>query len=109
MVALCGEPGVPGRQVIAHCAHEYEAEKALPAPVSPGVLRADASRFNRLAPAPEVSLQDLIRDVIEGQSSRDASNALLGAVQRGYGASPMARLQELLETSGQFASALEPM
>ncbi|MDX3119752.1 hypothetical protein PV461_41355, partial [Streptomyces scabiei] len=31
---------------------------------------------------------------------------LLGAVQRGYTPGPMVRLQELLETSSQFASAL---
>ncbi|MFH9038172.1 hypothetical protein ACH4FA_02180 [Streptomyces sp. NPDC017966] len=107
VVALRGDPGMPGWQVIGHYAHEYEAGKALPAPVPPGVLRADASRFNRPAPAPEVSLQDLLRDVVEGHSAGDASNALLCAVQRGYHAGPMVRLQELLEMSGQFASALE--
>ncbi|MFJ4696345.1 hypothetical protein [Streptomyces sp. NPDC088766] len=107
VVALRGDPGVPGWQVIGHYAHEYEAGKALPAPVPPGILRADVSRFNRLAPAPEVSLQELIRDVVEGHTAGDASNALLGTVQRGYAAGPMARLQELLETSSQFASALE--
>ncbi|MCL7369618.1 hypothetical protein [Streptomyces ardesiacus] len=107
VVALRGAPGAPGWQVIGHFAHEYEAGKALPAPVPPGVLRSDISRFNRPAPAQELSLQDLIRDVVEGHSAGDASNALLGAVQRGYAAGPMVRLQELLETSGQFASALE--
>ncbi|MEU5362309.1 hypothetical protein ABZ354_02165 [Streptomyces sp. NPDC005925] len=107
VVALRGDPGVPGWQVIGHYDHEYEAGKALPAPVPPGILRADVSRFNRPAPAPEVSLQELIRDVVEGHTAGDASNALLGAVQRGYAAGPMVRLQELLETSSQFASALE--
>lgn len=52
VVALRGDPGVPGWQVIGHFAHEYEAGKALPAPVPPGVLRSDISRFNRPAPAP---------------------------------------------------------
>ncbi|QFQ97378.1 hypothetical protein F9278_15505 [Streptomyces phaeolivaceus] len=107
LVALRGDPDAPGWQVIGHYAHEYEAGKALPAPVPPGVLRADVSRFNRPAPAPEVSLQELIRDVVEGRTSGDASEALLGAVQRGYISGPMVRLQELLETSGQFAGALE--
>ncbi|NHI05967.1 hypothetical protein STPH2_1330 [Streptomyces sp. KO7888] len=107
VVALRGDPGVPGWQVIGHFAHEYEAGKALPAPVPPGVLRSDISQFNRPTPAPELSLQDLIRDVVEGHSAGDASNALLGAVQRGYAAGPMVRLQELLETTSQFASALE--
>ncbi|GGQ67403.1 hypothetical protein GCM10010280_11940 [Streptomyces pilosus] len=107
VVALRGDPGVPGWQVIGHYAHEHEAGKALPAPVPPGILRADVSRFNRPAPAPEVSLQELIRDVVEGHTAGDASNALLGSVQRGYAAGPMVRLQELLEKSSQFASALK--
>ncbi|WP_413100237.1 hypothetical protein [Streptomyces sp. Inha503] len=107
LVALRGDPDAPGWQVIGHFAHEYEAGQALPAPVPPGVLRTDVSQFNRPALAPEVSLQELIRDVVEAQHAGDASNALLGATQRGYDAGPMVRLQELLETSGQFASALE--
>ncbi|MGW5868259.1 hypothetical protein ACWFRJ_39640 [Streptomyces sp. NPDC055239] len=107
LVALRGDPDAPGWQVIGHYAHEYEAGQALPAPVPPGVLRADASRFHRPELAPEISLQELTQDVIEAQQAGDASNALLSATQRGYGAGPMVRLQELLETSGQFASALE--
>lgn len=107
LVALRGDPDAPGWQVIGHYAHEYEAGQALPVPVPPGLLRADVSRFNRPAPVPEVSLQELIRDVVEGRTAGDASEALLGAVQRGYDAGPMVRLKELLETSGQFASALE--
>ncbi|MCX4531053.1 hypothetical protein [Streptomyces sp. NBC_01669] len=107
VVALRGDPGAPGWQVIGHYAHEYEAGKVLPAPVPPGVLRPDVSRFNRPVPAPEVSLQELIRDAVEAQQAGDASNALLSATQRGYDAGPMVRLQELLETSRQFASALE--
>lgn len=107
VVALQGDPDAPGWQVIGHFAHEYEAGQVLPAAVPPGVLRADVSEFNRPVPAPEVSLQELIRDVIEAQHAGDASNALLGATQRGYNAGPMVRLQELLDTAGQFASALE--
>ncbi|WP_405884362.1 hypothetical protein OG747_40805 [Streptomyces sp. NBC_01384] len=107
VVALRGDPGVPGWQVIGHYAHEYEAGKVLPAAVPPGVLRADVSAFNRPEPVPEISLQELLRDVVEAQHAGDASNALLSATQRGYDAGPMVRLQELLEISGQFASALE--
>ncbi|MFF3976545.1 hypothetical protein [Streptomyces sp. NPDC001828] len=107
VVALRGDPGVPGWQVIGHYAHEYEAGKVLPAAVPPGVLRADVSAFNRPEPVPEISLQELIQDVIEAQHAGDASNALLSATQRGYDAGPMIRLQELLETSRQFAHALE--
>lgn len=76
-------------------------------PVPSGVLRADVSWFNRPVPPPEVSLQELIRDVVEGGTAGDASDALLGAVQRGYNAGLMVRFPELLETSGQFAGALE--
>ncbi|MFF7258163.1 hypothetical protein [Streptomyces microflavus] len=107
VVALRGDPGAPGWRVIGHYEHEYEAGKDLPSPVPPGVLRRNFSRHNRPVPAPEMSLQDLIRDVVEGRTAGDASNALLGAVQGGYAAGPMVRLQELVETSGQFASALE--
>ncbi|WP_145502674.1 hypothetical protein [Streptomyces sp. CFMR 7] len=107
VVALRGDPGAPGWQVIGHYEHEYEAGKDLPAPVPPGVLRPNLSRHNRPAPAPEIPLLDLLRDVVEGRSAGDASNALLGAVQRGYAAGPMVRLQELVETSAQFAGALE--
>ncbi|MEQ4608434.1 hypothetical protein [Streptomyces bacillaris] len=107
VVALRGDPDAPGWQVIGHYAHEYEAGQILPAAVPPGVLRADVSEFNRAAPAPEVSLQELIRDIVEAQHAGDASNALLCATQRGYDAGPMARLQELLETGAQFAGALE--
>ncbi|WP_138356036.1 hypothetical protein [Streptomyces sp. So13.3] len=107
VIALRGDPDAPGWQVIGHYAHEYEAGQALPAAVPPGVLRADASRFNRPAPDPEVPLHELIRDVVEAQHAGDASNALLTATQRGHGAGPMVQLQELVETAGQFASALE--
>lgn len=93
--------------MIGHYAHEYEAGKVLPAPTPPGVLRADVSGFNRPETAPEISLQELTRDVVEAQHAGDASNALLSATQRGHDAGPMVRLQELLETSSQFASALE--
>ncbi|MGQ4435336.1 MULTISPECIES: hypothetical protein [unclassified Streptomyces] len=107
VVALRGDPGSPGWQVIGHYAHEYEAGQVLPAALPPGVLRPVISRFNRPVPAPEVSPQELIRDTVEAQQAGDASNALLSATQRGYNAGPMVRLQELLETSAQFASALE--
>ncbi|MGW4160375.1 hypothetical protein [Streptomyces sp. SS162] len=107
VVALRGDPDTPGWQVIGHYAHEYEAGQILPAAVPPGVLRADVSEFNRAAPAPEVTLQELIRDIVEAQHAGDASNALLTATQRGHDAGPMARLQELLETGAQFAGALE--
>ncbi|MEU6243980.1 hypothetical protein [Streptomyces sp. NPDC047024] len=107
VIALEGDPDTPGWRVVGHYAHEYEAGQALPAPVPLGVLRADASRFTRPEPVPEVPLQELVQDVVEAQSAGDASNALLSATQRGYAAGPMIRLQELLETAGQFASALE--
>lgn len=107
VVALRGDPDAPGWQVIGHYADEYEAGQSLPPAVPPGVLHADTSRFNRPAPDPEVSLQELIRDVVEAQHAGDASNALLTATQREHGVGPMERLQELVEIAGHFASALE--
>ncbi|CAM5570662.1 hypothetical protein [Streptomyces aurantiogriseus] len=107
VIALSGDPDAPGWQVIGHYANEYVAGQALPSAVPPGVLRPDVSRFNRPEPAPEVSLQELIRDVTEAQGAGDVSEALFTAAQHGYDAGPLVRLQELLDTAGQFAQALE--
>ncbi|MGW4345323.1 hypothetical protein ACWEL8_09625 [Streptomyces sp. NPDC004690] len=107
VVALSGDPDAPGWQVIGHYATEYEAGQALPAPVTPGVLRPDVSQFIRPEPAPEVPLHELVRDVVEAQTAGEASDALLAASQHGYDAGPMVRLQELLEAAGKFAAALE--
>ena len=107
VIALAGDPDAPGWQVIGHYADAYEAGQALPAPVPPGVLRPDVSRFNRPVPTPEMSPQELIRDIAEARSAGDVSEALFTATQRGHAAGPMIRLQELLDISRQFASALE--
>ncbi|MBT2509201.1 hypothetical protein J7I98_25620 [Streptomyces sp. ISL-98] len=107
VIALAGDPGGPAWQVIGHYANEYAAVQALPRAVPPGVLRPDVSRFNRPEPAPEVSLQELLQDVIEAHAAGDVSEALLTATQHGHNAGPMIRLQELLETAAQFAKALE--
>ncbi|GGS92844.1 hypothetical protein [Streptomyces chromofuscus] len=107
VIALAGDPDAPGWQVIGHYRNEYEAGQSLPPAVPPGVLRPDVSRFNRPEPAPEVSLQELLRDVVEARAAGDVSEALLTATQHGHDAGPMVRLQELLDTAGQFAHALE--
>ncbi|WP_257234173.1 hypothetical protein [Streptomyces sp. JV178] len=107
VIALSGDPDAPGWQVIGHYANEYIAGQALPSEVPPGVLHPDVSRFNRPEPAPEVSLQELIRDVTEAQTAGDVSDVLLTATQHGYNAGPLVRLQELLATAGQFAHALD--
>ncbi|WP_409000233.1 hypothetical protein [Streptomyces ipomoeae] len=107
VIALSGDPDAPGWQVIGHYANEYVAGQALPSAVPPGVLRPDVSRFNRPEAAPEVSLQELIRDVTEARAAGDVAEVLLTAAQHGYNAGPLVRLQELLETTGRFAHALE--
>lgn len=106
-IALAGDPDGPECQVIGYYDNEYAAGQALPRPVSPGVLRPDVSRFNRPEPVPEVSLQELRRDVVEARTAGDVSEALLTATRHSHDAGPLVRLQELLETSGQFAFALE--
>ncbi|MGW7423622.1 hypothetical protein ACWGJB_26900 [Streptomyces sp. NPDC054813] len=107
VIALAGDPDAPGWEVIGHYANEYVAGQALPPAVPPGVLRPDVSRFNRTEPSPEVSLQELIRDVTEARTAGDVSEVLLTASQRGHDAGPIPRLQELLEITGRFAHALE--
>ncbi|MFE2942944.1 hypothetical protein ACFXKG_28385 [Streptomyces sp. NPDC059255] len=108
VIALTGDPDAPGWEVIGHYAHEYAAGQALPRPVPAGVLRPDApSRFNRPPAAPEVSLQDLLRDVVEARTSGDVAETLLTATQRGHAAGPLIRVEELLHAAAQFAQALE--
>ncbi|MGW2046207.1 hypothetical protein ACWCPF_13630 [Streptomyces sp. NPDC001858] len=103
VIALSGDPDAPGWQVIGHYAGEHVAGRELPCAVPPGVLRPDVSRFNRPEPAPEVSLQELIRDVSEAQAAGEVAEVLLTAAQHGFNAGPLVRLQELLEAAGQFA------
>ncbi|KOG67276.1 MULTISPECIES: hypothetical protein [Streptomyces] len=108
VVALAGDPGAPGWEVIGHYAHEWTAGQALPRPVPPGVLRPDAaSRFNRPEPAPERPLQELVQEVVEARAAGDVADALLSATQTGYDAGPMVRLQHLLSTAAEFSYALE--
>ncbi|KUM99908.1 hypothetical protein AQI95_35925 [Streptomyces yokosukanensis] len=108
VVALTGDPGAPGWEVIGQYDNVYAAGQALPGPVPPGVLRADgSSRFNRPEPPPELPLQELLRDVIEARGAGDVSEALLSATQSGYDAGPMVRLEQLLETAAEFSHALD--
>ncbi|KMS74114.1 hypothetical protein ACM01_16005 [Streptomyces viridochromogenes] len=107
VIAVSGDPDGPAWQVIGHYRDDYTAREQLPSPVTPGVLRTDVNRFDRPQPAPEVPLQELIRDVAEAQGASDVSEALLTATRHGYDAGPLVRLQELLGTAGQFAHALE--
>ncbi|KOT61535.1 MULTISPECIES: hypothetical protein [Streptomyces] len=108
VVALAGDPGAPGWEVIGHYAHEYAAGQALPRAVPPGVLRPDAaSRFNRPEPAPERALQELVQEVVEARAAGDVSETLLSVAQQGYDAGPMVRLQHVLSTAAEFSYALE--
>jgi hypothetical protein len=107
VIALAGDPDAPGWEVIGQFDNEYAASLALPRPVPPGVLRADAaSRFNRPEPPPEQPLHDLLRDVIEARGASDVSEALLSATQMGYAAGPVVRLAQLLDTAAEFSHAL---
>ncbi|MFF0740597.1 hypothetical protein ACFYVL_09360 [Streptomyces sp. NPDC004111] len=107
VIALAGDPDAPGWQVLGHFDDMFTAGQALPAPVPPGVFRADASPFDHPAPAPERGLQELLRDITVAQSAGEVSDALLTATEPGYCAGPLVRLQELLHTAGQAAAALE--
>ncbi|MFE0087664.1 hypothetical protein [Streptomyces sp. NPDC058991] len=108
VVALAGDPGAPGWEVIRHYEHEYAAGQALPRAVPPGVLRPDAaSRFNRPEHAPERPLQELVQEVVEARAAGDVSEVLLNATQQGYGAGPAVRLQHVLSAAAEFAYALD--
>ncbi|MEU7162412.1 hypothetical protein [Streptomyces chrestomyceticus] len=108
VVALAGDPGAPGWEVIGHYAHENAAGQALPRAVPPGVLRPDAaSRFNRPELAPERPLQELVQEMVEARAAGDVCETLLSVTQQGYGAGPMVRLQHVLSTAAKFSYALE--
>lgn len=107
VIAISGDPDGPGWQVIGHYRDQHAAREQLPSPVTPGVLRADVNRLVRPEPVPEVSLQELIRDVAESQGAGDVAEVLLTATRHGHDAGPLVRLQELLGTASQFAHALE--
>lgn len=108
VIALAGDPDAPGWEVIGQFDNEYTAQLALPTPVPPGVLRADAaSRFNRPEAAPEQPLHDLLRDVFEARGSSEVAEALLSATRMGYAAGPMVQLAQLLDTAAEFSHALD--
>ncbi|MCZ0997562.1 hypothetical protein O1M63_04490 [Streptomyces mirabilis] len=107
VIALAGDPEAPGWEVIGQFDNEYTAQLALPTPVPPGVLRADAaSRFNRPEAAPEQPLHDLLRDVFEARGSSEVAEALLSATRMGYAAGPVVQLTQLLDTAAEFSHAL---
>ncbi|KPI02856.1 hypothetical protein OK074_5006 [Actinobacteria bacterium OK074] len=107
VIALAGDPDAPGWQVIGQYPDGRTARQEVPSPAPAGVLRPDASRFDRPEPAPAVPLQELIRDVIEACDAGVVSEVLLAVTEHGYGAGPMVRLQELMEAAAQFGRALE--
>lgn len=107
VIALAGDPDVPGWEVIGQFDNEYTASRALPMPVTPGVLRADAaSRFNRPEAAPEQPLHGLLRDVIEARGASEVAEALLSVTRMGYAAGPVVQLAQLLDTAAEFSHAL---
>jgi hypothetical protein len=108
VVALTGDPDAPGWSVIGRYDNEYVAGQVLPRPVPPGVLRPEGtSRFNRPEMAPELPVQELLRDVTEARCAGDVSEALLAATDRGYVAGPMTRLEQLVHEATRFSHALE--
>ncbi|MYQ82584.1 MULTISPECIES: hypothetical protein [unclassified Streptomyces] len=108
VIALAGDPDAPGWCVIGRYDNEYVAGKTLPRPVPPGVLRAEGtSRFNRPEMAPEVPVQELLRDVTEAHCAGDVSEALLTATEQGRGCGPMTHLRQLLYEAAGFSRALE--
>ncbi|MFJ1551382.1 hypothetical protein [Streptomyces sp. NPDC088246] len=108
VVALTGDPDAPGWSVIGRYDNEYVAGKTLPRPLPRGALRPEGtSRFNRPEMAPELPVQELLRDVTEARCAGDVSEALLAATDQGYDSGPMTRLHHLLYEGAGFSRALE--
>ncbi|MFJ9033624.1 hypothetical protein ACIRQP_35000 [Streptomyces sp. NPDC102274] len=108
VLALAGDLDSHAWQVLGQYDNEYAAGQASPPPVPPGVLRPDSSRYHRRVPTPEVTLQELIGDIVEARHSGDVADVLLTATQdAGYAPGPLARMGELISTAAQFAEATE--
>ncbi|MDX2965647.1 hypothetical protein [Streptomyces acidiscabies] len=107
LVALAGDPGVPGWTVIGHYPDDATARQTLPRPAPPGVLRPTVSRSHQPDLMPEQTLQDLLTEVVLARSASDVADVLLTATHSGYEAGPLPRLQQLIDTAAQFAAALE--
>lgn len=108
VLVLAGDLDQPDWQVLGRHDNEYQAGQSAPPPVPPGVLRPSVSRYQHRVTAPEVPLQDLIHDVKAAGHSGDVAEALFTATDNGpHATGPLAHLDSLIRTAGQFADALE--
>ncbi|MGW4197087.1 hypothetical protein [Streptomyces sp. NPDC005004] len=107
VVALTGDPHSPDWEVAGRFDDVESAKKSLPPPVPTGVLRPDTSVLNGPEPLPDVSLRDLLQDIVEARAAGDVSDTLLTLTQPEPGAGPIPRLTQLISTAAHFAAALE--
>ncbi|MDT0382325.1 hypothetical protein RM572_26555 [Streptomyces sp. DSM 42041] len=106
-MAWAGDPDGPDWRVLGAYDDVDAAGRALPRPVPPGVLRPEAARFDRPALEPEVSLQELLRDITEAPAAGDVAETLLLTAQTDPDApGPMLHLRELLHTAAEFSTAM---
>ncbi|MFD4119591.1 hypothetical protein ACFWSJ_39875 [Streptomyces niveus] len=108
VLVLAGDLDQRDWQVLGRHDNEYRAGQSAPPPVPPGVLRPWVSRYQHRVTAPEVGLQELIHDVNVAGHSGDVAEALFTATDNGpHTTGPLAHLDSLIRTAGQFADALE--
>ncbi|MFK4222231.1 hypothetical protein [Streptomyces sp. NPDC019890] len=108
VLALAGDLDSPQMQVLGRYDNEYVAGQASPPAVPPGVLRPDAAHYRLRVPAAEVSVQELVRDVVGARHSGDVSEApWTAADDTGHAPSHLTRMTELVDTAAEFADALE--
>ncbi|MEV8426531.1 hypothetical protein [Streptomyces niveus] len=108
VLVLAGDLDQRDWQVLGRHDNEYQAGQSAPPPVPPGVLRPRVSRYQHRVTAPEVPLQELIHDVNVAGHSGDVAEALFTATDNGpHATGPLAHLDSLIRTAGQFADALE--
>ncbi|MFE3117148.1 hypothetical protein [Streptomyces niveus] len=108
VLVLAGDLDRRDWQVLGRHDNEYQAGQSAPPPVPPGVLRPRVSRYQHRVTTPEVPLQELIHDVNVAGHSGDVAEALFTATDNGpHATGPLAHLDSLIRTAGQFADALE--
>ncbi|MFI5804377.1 hypothetical protein [Streptomyces sp. NPDC051561] len=106
-LALAGDIDGPDMRVIGAYGSDDQALAELPPPVSPGTLRRGRPEVVRSPAPPEAELRNLVRDVVNAQSSSELAEAIHIATARDPAPSAAAEFSTFLATCAEWAEALD--